>query len=453
MLEPEVPLKDPCPCGSGRKYKNCCWRRMKRERAAGRAAVVRAHDAIWEYVHSEKTDSMVSVIEAVTEPMYLRHGLEDAQAFMEGFRDVLVRFAVDVVASDLRDEGPCLIDDYLEDHAEELHPVALELLRSWRDAAISVYEVREVVRHSHLVLKDLLGNRLFRLEDAELSTSLQRWETVFMRLAWAGEEYHLAGTILPFPRERLEHVMKALEDARDAPGCRSLTWKRLLKRDWWVVPEIWIELMEQEATGPAPDLVNTDGEPAETVVLTWRLKSGSSLRAATLLEQIPEVEWAEDRSLVWVEEREKGQMDNVLVARIDRRDDSTLEMLTNSRARMERLRPITEKRIGSLVEDAEIEYAPFDRSRLAPPSGMGPDDLSPQQMAELKKQALQKLYRSWPDENLPALDGLTPRQAVKNGKGRRRVIELLKTIESGHESAGDDIDLGWLWKELGLKRP
>jgi len=453
MLEPEVPLKDPCPCGSGRKYKNCCWRRMKRERAAGRAEAVSAHDAIWEHAHSKKKDRMVSVLETISEPMHLRLSSQDARALMDGLRDALMRNAVDVVASDLRDEGPCLIDEYLEDHAEDLHPVALEFLRSWRDASVSLYEVREVVRHSHLVLKDLLGNRVFRVDDAGLSTSLNRWETVFMKLVFAGEEYHAAGTIMPFPRERLDHVMKALEEARDAPGSRSLTWKRLLKRDWWVVPEIWIELMEQEATGPAPDLVNTDGEPAETVVLTWRLKSGSSLRAATLLEQMPEVEWAEDRSLVWLEEREKGQMDNVLVARIDRRDESTLEMLTNSRARMERLRPIAEERIGSLVEDAKIEYSPFDRSRLAPPSDIEPDDLSPEQLAEMKRQVLQKLYGSWPDENLPALDGLTPRQAVKNGKGRRRVIELLKTIESGHESAGDDIDLTWLWKELGLRRP
>jgi hypothetical protein len=38
------------------------------------------------------------------------------------------------------------------------------------------------------------------------------------------------------------------------------------------------------------------------------------------------------------------------------------------------------------------------------------------------------MLREWLDASIPALDGLTPREAVKTPEGRRRVLELLDYI-------------------------
>ncbi|MCD4707230.1 MAG: hypothetical protein K8S62_05780 [Candidatus Sabulitectum sp.] len=72
---------------------------------------------------------------------------------------------------------------------------------------------------------------------------------------------------------------------------------------------------------------------------------------------------------------------------------------------------------------------------------------------EVMTQVYANLYHAWPDKQLPALDVKTPREAVKDKSARNKVINLLKMLESEHESHRDKIDFHPLWKELGLKRP
>ncbi|HEV7672219.1 MAG TPA: hypothetical protein VGS22_27185 [Thermoanaerobaculia bacterium] len=70
----------------------------------------------------------------------------------------------------------------------------------------------------------------------------------------------------------------------------------------------------------------------------------------------------------------------------------------------------------------------------------------------------QTLYRHWSDQPIPALDGLTPRQAIRTRAGRQQVVELLKEYEQledrsarqrGHEPAS----FRFLWDELGILPP
>jgi len=62
-----------------------------------------------------------------------------------------------------------------------------------------------------------------------------------------------------------------------------------------------------------------------------------------------------------------------------------------------------------------------------------------------------KHYAGWPDESLPALDGITPREAVKTPAGRKVVIGFLKDFENSEARCDHPFDFGFLWKELGLK--
>jgi hypothetical protein len=65
-------------------------------------------------------------------------------------------------------------------------------------------------------------------------------------------------------------------------------------------------------------------------------------------------------------------------------------------------------------------------------------------------------YRGWLDEPIPALDGKTPREAVRTKRGRERVAELLREIENMGErdrlEGRPAYDPGWMWEELGLDR-
>jgi len=454
MPEPEVPLKDPCPCGSGRKYKNCCWRRMKREHAAFRAAVKKTREDVHDLVREEYEERLYDLVVQILGPLRMRQGPERADEIVGEVGNLLLPFMADVLVADVRQDGQrSLIEEYLARRADALPEGVLEYLESWRNANVSLYEVREVAQHSHVVLKDLLSNRLHTVSDKFLSETVTAWETLFARIACADGHCFVTGPVLPVYRQLLGPVRRGLEEYRSEYGNRSLSWKRLLKRDWWVIPEIWMELVEETLADPEPEMVNSDGERVESVRVTYYLTPGTGMMAAALLEKIPEIRAEEDGSLVWLEPREGAPMDNILVAHIARPDESTLVLSTNSRPREERVSLAIDRFLDPMIEDVDVEYGTFDPSEMAPSSGISADDLSPEELADVKRQVLHKLYASWPDESIPALDGLTPRQAVKNGKGCRRVIELLKTLELRHEMAGECFDFTWLWEELGLKRP
>jgi len=61
-------------------------------------------------------------------------------------------------------------------------------------------------------------------------------------------------------------------------------------------------------------------------------------------------------------------------------------------------------------------------------------------------------YATWADESLPALDGLTPRQAAAKPKYRARLDTLLNEMErhEDREEPGRRFDFGTIRRTLGM---
>ena len=74
---------------------------------------------------------------------------------------------------------------------------------------------------------------------------------------------------------------------------------------------------------------------------------------------------------------------------------------------------------------------------------------------EMLHAVLDRHYRAWCDQSLPALAAQTPRQAVQTPAGRAAVMALLKDFESqaARRAAAARYDFRWLWKALGLAYP
>ena len=91
--------------------------------------------------------------------------------------------------------------------------------------------------------------------------------------------------------------------------------------------------------------------------------------------------------------------------------------------------------------------------KMAREPGFGdlPDAFSEQAVME-------HAYRGWADQPVPALGGKTPRQAIKTAKGKRAVVDLLRSYEEfdhrGRRSptGQSTIDYSFLWRSLGLER-
>jgi hypothetical protein len=79
---------------------------------------------------------------------------------------------------------------------------------------------------------------------------------------------------------------------------------------------------------------------------------------------------------------------------------------------------------------------------------------------EIEKELLLKFktehYANWADEPLPALDGKTPREAVRSEVGRAAVENLLRMMENGEEQLRNEgkaaYDFSPVRKILGLDK-
>jgi hypothetical protein len=74
--------------------------------------------------------------------------------------------------------------------------------------------------------------------------------------------------------------------------------------------------------------------------------------------------------------------------------------------------------------------------------------------AEVEAEARARHYRSFLENPVPALDGLTPRQAAQDPARRPKLIRLLKQWVREHDEenlrTGRNDDINWLLRELGL---
>ena len=85
------------------------------------------------------------------------------------------------------------------------------------------------------------------------------------------------------------------------------------------------------------------------------------------------------------------------------------------------------------------------------------NEISPPIVAETMREFLDKHYQSWIDTPLPALDGRTPRQAIKTKSGKDEVVVVLKYMENmeGHRALQQGecrYDFGWLCANWGWRR-
>lgn len=126
---------------------------------------------------------------------------------------------------------------------------------------------------------------------------------------------------------------------------------------------------------------------------------------------------------------------------------------TNSLQRADLMRGRMEDLCGDRVRflrreetDPREVLAEQDRPTRSAPQPEGPE------VDALLRDFKARHYATWPDDSLPALDGLTPREAALQPKYRARLETLLKEmehLESGVEPSRR-FDFGPIRRSLGL---
>jgi len=452
----KVGRNDPCPCGSGLKYKKCCIgknqaapSRSEEERTAVGTAIawLKTHypEEVEETIHldyfgepdEEEIDALHDLSDGVKGMLDINIGewlLADAFLEIEGKRVQ----ALDLV---LGPGGPLL-------------PArGKEWLKAIGENPLSLYEVHQARPGEGFDLKDLLRREapVVTVLERMASRSLVRWAIFGARLARQDDRWVLTGALYPMDRERAlecrEEILQEMDGEED--------WDDEISRDLVgsIISDYWLDALTEKR--PLPQVVDAStGEPIALTTDRYRVSDWDALIG--ILSAQPDGEgnllegWGRFEPLENEVRRSR--------ASLTKKSADTLEVFCRTLKLADEARRWLQEIAGTVVrfKGREIVDPMSPKARETAPKSPEPE-IPPELKAQVEREFLRRHYERWPDEPVPALGGKTPKAAVRTKKGRLAVIDLLKEFEL-HEArkalgeGGEPFDFGFLWKRLGLEK-
>jgi hypothetical protein len=477
---PRVGRNDPCPCGSGRKFKRCHGDTVATDHGAASVLDQRAERAgRWHERDRRLLQEMLEVAK-------LR--------FADGLRDV-VR-AAERLAGD--DGADAMLPQWISYHARfGDRPLAARfmdvrgsyLTRADRDwlvaecaAWLSIWEVAEVVPGRGMELRDLLTGERRTIVETSASRLVVRFDAILARVVSIEDLSLLCGVhpriLKPRPTDEVVRAVRR----RLRLGTKPVAPERLRSEEATkTLLDAWGRTVASEVARVASrEVCNTDGH--RLLLTTDRFRFAAACRDE-VAERLATVAVRADAAATAGHGTGDGPsdpaggrtaaggtihltvsrsadvartgLDTVVIARLAVHHDVVVAE-TNSRERADEIRALVERTCAGLVEHAGRAHSdpssPAVRAQHdARAEERAEEDPPPEALAALLA-LKQRHYEAWLDAPLPVLDGRTPREASRTAAGRRELAVLLRDIENteARSPEGQRFDASGLWHELGI---
>jgi hypothetical protein len=449
-----VGRNDPCPCGSGKKFKKCC---LNKSGAIGDS-----------YLSAERNSALAKLMRFAARPQYKElHraalGLFWGEWLLEEpdrrLEDVMALEQVEIAYNswfafdfDCGGGGRTVLDFYLDSQGNRLSSGELSYLQGLRSSHLRLYEIIEVKPDQGFELRDLWDDRRLFVRERAATRQIVGWDLVVARLGFSGDGETVFETIpYLFRAADKDYLLKGLRKAHrvfldDYPGKGTVDFFRRMAP---VFHKLWLDRV---ALRPCSKLITGDGEPfIFAKVIFDLLDREAAIRSLADRDDI--VDHGEG-SYVWLEPA--GNFQRSIGAIVVQENRVVFE--TTSQKRAEKARDELPKLFGGAVRFRAISYEDVEQAlKTAPEAGKTKEpDIPIEEQRRVLGEYCENHYRKWLDEPVPALGNRTPRHAAKLKTVRPKLVALLKDFESHSERqrrAGQiAYDFGWMWAELGLNK-
>jgi len=329
-----------------------------------------------------------------------------------------------------------------------------------------------------LRLKDLFTGEEMDILEVKGSLTAVKWDVLFTRVIRMGAVNKLSGVVTLIPRRSKENMLLSVKGVwvkfksetgndqwsyfvkSNAHLIHHLIENQSLKEPVFVTEEYHricsskavFDVKDFDAVryrlGKEFDFIIDEEKGEKRILFTW-LKRGESKHWE--IEKPPEGSVALRSEMI----RGKGELRWTSLGTVTltlRR----LELWCISKERLDRGKVRLTEILGEDVQHRIDTYEDMVKkameSSAKTPSVEG--DETPEKFYPLLSKTMGDLVTKWVDEKIPALDGKTPREAVKTPEGREKVEELLKDWENMEErrrKAGEPyIDINFLRQMLNL---
>lgn len=465
---------EPCPCGSGRKYKHCCgapeaappespedlqWRRLRRAIEPlpvellrfsgdyfGPMGLAEAWDEFtgWEDVPFDARSPHIPVFM----PWFFHNwtpDLPDTEVRMEARAELTAAQA------------------YLARKGRRLDPLARRYLEACVGAPFSFFDASACEPGRGFTLRDILTGEECRVTERSASRSVHAGDVLFAKIArLEGLAVMEACSTVIIPPDRKLPVLELRKHMREAeaqlPSSAMADWEMELIGTY-------LELADVLLNPQPPQLQNTDGEALAFHKLVFEIESPraafDALKGLALdaddAELLGEAERDENGVLRRVQfpwqkrgnAKHKG-WDNTVLGTLGI-DGSRLTAEVNSEQRAKLIREIIEEHLGSKAKHLATEIQSTEAMLKRAAEGGDSEEARASREEHERLAALPEVrqaiaaqmrahFEQWADQEIPALGGQTPRQAVKDPEGREMVAALILKMERDGAAMSPPID-------------
>ncbi len=445
---------DPCPCGSGRKYKRCCQRTETVTPVAySPAERSNAFSKLLRLARRPEFDSDRALAEQAFWSDRLERLPPDLADEIGASEALLVAFLTWLGFDFELTDGPdlTLARRLLRTHSGDLSSGERTWIERMAASSLRLLEITAVQLDQGLSLTDLLSGERLEVTERSATHQLSRWDVLAVRviegptgsLVLEGHPYSFPRQVAATVRTEITRRRKTLS-RRSGGGPEDDAW--FAKELGLILHHLWLDLA---VNPPIPKVVTTEGDELVFTKVVFDVTDEG--RARTALAQCSDLE-PDDEGFTWVERT--SEMSRVLGSLSLTKGRLNLE--TNSSERAARGRAFLEAALGESVRYRLSTSQSVEQALAEGPKRRQESEIPLEVQQQVVGEYLERHYRGWVDESIPALGGRTPRHAVRLKTVRPKVIEMLKDIENGmarERAAGRPaIELDWLWAELGLTR-
>jgi hypothetical protein len=443
---------DPCPCGSGKKYKKCCLNKTynevgKEDSIRGRLVEDLLRFFKNKYEHRLEDAEFLFWDDFIPEEHL--DGIALEVAYQNFWEWIVFDHMIDV------DNDKTLIDLYMENN-KKLSLDEHKVLTMMKNSVISLYEVQEVFPEKGLLLKDLMMGGEYDVREKSATRSVRKWDIFATRLLLVDGQYIMSGSVFPYS---IRMKQKILDDIMDEyreyqEEFPDGTMDIFLKESGDIFNFYWYFPIQNPP--PPLNLLTSSGEPMLFSKAFFEVKDKDAVR--TGLAKIKGFEQNQDEDdYIWYDKRDNDG-DAIVLGRVEIKRDKLIfecpskERLTRGKKLMlEALSDAVVHKIDTFQDPMEAMKSYKERSTDEPANEL-PMDIQQQ----IYTKFMQKHSEKWLGEKIPALNGKTPMQAVKTEDSRKKVIELLKSIENSEEynkkHGRPFYDISWMWEKLKIVR-
>jgi hypothetical protein len=352
---------------------------------------------------------------------------------------------------------------FLNKNRHRLTEIECKFIEISCQAIFSFHEVVEVRPGEGFTLRDiLLGNEVVVVEHAA-SKTVTKHSILFGKIIQyehIGLLNGMSGILIP-PDKKIQIIDLRTLILSTNP---SITTEEVLFEWEVVIRELYLNIYKQIIT--PPEIRNSDGEPLIFHELTFKITSPAEafykLKSLALdvsdEELLENAKFDNQNRIVKVDFKwyKIGTMDlpgGDYISLGDISIDKTnLKVTVNSLNRAQKIRKEIEKRLGTQVKYKSTNIRSME-SLLEDARKSNKEQPAPEmtpEMAAIQDELLAIHWEKWIDMEIPALSGITPREAVKTSIGREKLIALLDYIEMNEQKTGDK--MGQLKYIRGVRR-